>query len=450
MFRATTRHVSSLPRASWNLYLPIILLGLIILGITAIPAGASESISPNSGTEINECTTINESGEYVLAGDLHGNPSGSCLEISDTESVVLDGKGYAIRNVRMGVDIRDSSNIVVKNLSVNGSETYGIGIWHSESVEVHGNTISDTGTRQGWQNNSIHAWESTNIEIYDNTIINTLGRSDGIYVARVSSTHIYQNKVENASSNGINVIQSENIGIYKNNLSNIGRRSGANISGNSGITSWNSSDIEIYTNTLVNTSNVGIRTGRTNDVYIYRNNLINTHWWSIFPGKGKNIVIDQNTVKHPDTDGNAIAFSKVIKVTTTNNSIDQTRYGIEAKPNSTDVVIRGNNITNTVECSIEAEGGKDGRVNNVVIEDNFIESAGPLGVWVNTSDIVVRNNIVKHARGLGMYVKGIDGNVEIYGNLFFNSRWAAIRTDETHGNLRIYENDFQRLHVGFR
>lgn len=354
---------------------------LVVFALSTSPSvvsGSTESGSINqNSTEISECQRISEPGRYVLTRDIDGVDNQPCIEIVGTESVVFDGNGFAIRQARLGVKILDSSNVVVKNLAVNESKRVGIGILGSESIEIYGNNISNTGTGQGWLNNSIHSWESSNIEIYDNTVVNS--------------------------------------------------------------------------------SNYGIYAGRTTDGTIYGNTVINAHW-SIFTAESKHIVIDENTVKNPATNGNAIAGTHIINVTVTNNFINQTRYGIEAKPNSTDVVIRDNVIRNTVLCSIEAEGhnpGKSnnvepGRVTDVIIEGNFMESTGPLGVWVNTSDIVVRNNTVKNASGLGMYVRGIDGPVEIYRNTFINSGSAAIRINGTQGYLHIYENDFRHLDTGLR
>ena len=378
MRRSITYHASFLNRILSTLGKLLILFGLLSLAVIATIPGGGESISDDSAKELNNCTKISESGVYKLAADLDGESDEPCLEIIGTDSVVLDGNGFTINDAGFGLEIRGSSNVTIKNFTINNSEISGIGVFASNSIDIRSNRISNTGRVETWRNNSIHIWDSGEVEIRDNTVVNTLGYSDGVYVGKSNSVKIAGNHIENASFRGVGVLQSNNIDIFG------------------------------------------------------------------------------NTVQNPGTIGWGIMMHNVLNVTARDNLINRALYGIEAKQNSTDVLIRGNYISNTTLCSIEAEGHNPeeseypGRVSNVVIENNVIESAGPLGVWVNTSNIIVRNNTVKNAIGLGMYIQGIDGPVEIYGNVFINSTSAAIRINDTQDHLYIYENEFRQLETGLR
>lgn len=361
---------------SGNRFRLLLALLWVVLTLSLGPSIVAGSDGPGSTstdiTKITECGEITEPGRYELTKDIENDRESPCIEITGADSVVFDGNGYTIEEGRVGVRIRDSTDVVVKYLSVNESKRSGLTIWDSEDIEIHGNTITKTGTDQIWWNNSIHSWKSSDVDIYDNTVLNSFGHSDGIYVGRGSDVNIYENQIENASFRAISSLES------------------------------------------------------------------------------KNIVIDRNSVENPDTDGWGIMVHDIINITATNNSINRAMYGIEAKENSTDVVFKNNEITNTTLCSLEAEGSNTGAVSNVVIADNTVESAGPLGIWVNTSNIIVTNNTVTDAHGLGMYIKGSDENIEIYGNKFINSNSAAIWINVTRANLHIYENDFRELSTGIQ
>lgn len=355
------------------------LLFVFVLGIApTVVSGIPQAGNSHTGSiTISDCQRISESGTYVLARDLEAASDSPCLEIIGTDSVVIEGNGFAVSKARVGVEIIESSGVVVRNLSVTDIDRVGIEIIESDSVEIHRNYLSNIGTAQQWPHNGIHSWRSTDLAIHDNTVVNS--------------------------------------------------------------------------------SNYGIYAGRTKNAKVRGNTVLNVHW-SIFTAQSNAILIERNTVENPDTNGNAIAGTHIVNVTVANNFINRTRYGIEAKPNSTDVVIRNNVIKNTDLCSIEAEGhdpgeagkAEPGRVSDVVIEDNVMNRTGPLGVWVNTSGIVVRNNTVRNAPGLGMYVRGVDGPVEISRNRFVNSGSAAIRINNTRGYLRIFENEIRDHETGLR
>lgn len=358
----------------YRLLIAMAVLGGIALGVG--PALASGQTATGGDAQVDdrltECTTITESGTYVVDAPIEADGRAPCIRVIGTDSVVIEGNGYTMRGGRIGLDIRDSREVSVRNLSVAEVALFGIGVWNSDSVELRGNAVSRTGTEQRWNNNSIHVWESTDVEIRGNTVVDSLGHSDGLYVGRSSDVTVTGNEVTDATMRSVGVLQSEHV------------------------------------------------------------------------------RIEGNAMANPGTVGRAVGVHDVVDVTVTGNSIEDARYGVEAKRNSTGVVIRDNDIANTTLCAIEAEGSREGRVTDVLIEDNRMDRTGPMGVWVNTTNIVVRNNTVTNAPGLGMYIRGVDDDVEVYRNTFVSSGLAAIHVNETRGGLHIYENEFRELHTGIR
>lgn len=107
---------------------PVIVAALVVLSVSAVGAVGTEALTAESGpTEIDSCTTINESGEYVITRDLTpqnyelgGEP---CIQVTASD-VVVDGQGHTVLDgveypaVRVNADDRRLSNVTVKNVEV--------------------------------------------------------------------------------------------------------------------------------------------------------------------------------------------------------------------------------------------------------------------------------------------------------------------------------------------
>lgn len=76
-------------------------------------------------TQLDECTTITESGRYELASDITHTSSGICLAIR-ARNVTLDGGGYTLSSTSdvdtVGVLVGSVRNVTVENLTVEGFE----------------------------------------------------------------------------------------------------------------------------------------------------------------------------------------------------------------------------------------------------------------------------------------------------------------------------------------
>lgn len=101
-----------------------VLLAVLVLGSAAVlgPGAAPAAARP---APIDDCGTIDESGEYVLTRNLTGD-GGTCIRIEGT-NVTLDGQGHTIRNG--GIDTADETgegirvaHLEIRNLRVPDGE----------------------------------------------------------------------------------------------------------------------------------------------------------------------------------------------------------------------------------------------------------------------------------------------------------------------------------------
>lgn len=337
-------------------------------------------------------------GPSVASGAAQASGGGNVTAISACTTIDEPGTYVLTRDLEAGetnpcVRIVGTDSVVVDGDGHTiGSARVGVGVRGSTNVVLRHLEVRRAGLT------GILVWGSERVEIRGNAVVNATGEDHG-----------FQN-------NSIHV--------------------------------WESTEVEIENNTIVDAANDGVYAGRASRVTIRSNTIENVSDRGVIVLESTNVTVDGNDVANPDTDGWGVEVHDVVDVTVADNVVTNTWYGIEAKNNSTDVVIRGNEITNTTRCSIAAEPSEDGSVRNVVIEDNVVERHAGIEVWTNAADVVVRNNVVRSSSSQGIRVKGIAGPVDIYGNTIVDSSSAAVRVADTHGNLRIYENDVRRHATG--
>ena len=218
---------------------------------------ASESLTVEPAPEaevIDRCTTITESGEYVLPTDITGSP-GDCIEVR-ADDVTLDGLGNTlispesggsvginatevddleIRNVGLenwdetvsfGIIIEDSSNVDIENVSAIGSD-FGIALRRVESFTVSeikvtennraglqvlegvegtitGVTALENALADGWQ--AIDVRSTENVELIDISAEGSPTDGDGIYIdSSVNRVSLSDSVAKNNDGTGIDI-----------------------------------------------------------------------------------------------------------------------------------------------------------------------------------------------------------------------------------------------------
>jgi len=94
-------------------------VAICLLGLLTVAAGTASAQS-SQGDEVSSCTTIRESGNYVVSQNITTESEGSCVVI-EANDVVLDGGGHGVRGgglpETVGIDVR-ADNVTVRDISV--------------------------------------------------------------------------------------------------------------------------------------------------------------------------------------------------------------------------------------------------------------------------------------------------------------------------------------------
>jgi hypothetical protein len=176
---------------------------LWIMPIRTVESQSFETIYIKADGSINPSTSaIQQSGNtYFLTADIAGNIT------VQKSNIVLDGKGYKVDSVAIGLDRTTSiSNVTVKNFTIDGTS----GLASSHSITSHFNNFG------------LLVFNGSNVLLTNNTIINT--RHPGVYVSTVginivggSSNKIIGNNLEN-NSDGLAFSHTQDNIITENNI----------------------------------------------------------------------------------------------------------------------------------------------------------------------------------------------------------------------------------------
>ncbi|WP_192498470.1 NosD domain-containing protein [Halorussus halophilus] len=185
----------SLPVASVAALVVAVAVAVAVAGVGTADFGASAT-DATAATEIDSCTTIEQSGTYVLTSDIEdgGNTaiSESCIEIR-ADGVTLDGDNHTLdgRGVSHTKGITVSANdVTIRNLGVND---WHYGIWVRDgSATIDG--VRTFSNAYGVRLQNAKGSTVTNATVEDNLI--------GIYADSGTGLSVEEN---NLSGNQIDV-----------------------------------------------------------------------------------------------------------------------------------------------------------------------------------------------------------------------------------------------------
>lgn len=384
------------------------IFGVILILLVAGTGSATTSIDrtdeSTDGFVIDECTTIVQSGRYILDSDLTAEDRDFCIIVEDADDVILDAQNHTIRGeLRAAVFVIRSRNVTVRNIVSNDTTRAGIRVEKSENILLEGNTVKNT-------QRALFLRHSENLHVREN-LIQGVGLRD-----------------ESDIDSGISFRHSQNITVEYNQI--FGTASAVSITNSSAI---------LARGNLLEKNVYGIQMRKFSHDIVVRGNVIRNH--SLCPMDVKNssdILIDDNYMEQYG--GLGLEFNASY-VTISNNVLkDSSEYGIAVATGSRHVTITNNTVVNSSRyAGIRVYGS----VSDVMITRNTITNNTPTGLLVKEDAfrITIRNNSIISNDGNGIVIRPRVSDVQITGNRILDNSEKAIDSGVSDGV--VIENNIQ-------
>jgi len=181
---------------------------LLAVGLAGV--GSAQS----TATELDGCTTIDEPGNYVLAGDVTNSTDGVCLDIQ-SDNVTVDGNGSVVEGNGTGIGVGvdgNVSNVTVSNLTT-GNWSTGVQSANATDVTATNVTASNNG-------NGIVSTNASRALLTDNTV--SANDVDGVVVNESETVLLARNNVTDNGDDGLDIDESDGIVAAANTLSGNG------------------------------------------------------------------------------------------------------------------------------------------------------------------------------------------------------------------------------------
>ena len=349
----------------WNRISTIVVVLLVILslGYSAGAIDVSSKVIQAQPTAIDSCTTITESGRYVLTQDVENATDDTCIEIR-TSDVVLNGNGHTID-----------------------------GDQNASTFNAFQNATNETGTHPDmpdWKNIGITVNASGSLS---NVTVQQLTVTDwffGVYYNNVTQGTI-QNVTISGSGDGLSLYDTTEILVTDNTLEeNIGT---AFIGDGVNSTEFRSNAVE---------SNA--------DGVLFYNSVRNRTGFVGYDGPVTNNAIVNNTIRSNGLDGVFIDTGQnnsIIENTISNNEFN----GILVSYNSNDNTIAGNQLSGNGHSGIAlaVNSSRNRLVDNVITNttgaDELSAAYGyAAGIVLNeSSDNLIRNTTIRNSTNWAYY-----------------------------------------------
>ncbi|WP_137286517.1 Hvo_1808 family surface protein [Halorussus salinisoli] len=359
--------------------------GVVGAGGVAGTGGQAANAPQAQFTVLTSCTTITESGTYVLGSDVENSSADTCIEIRAND-VVLDGDGNVVDGA-ISVDSEQAAERFFQTDALRPQTGIGVSIAGVSNVTVRNLTLTDW--RWGAVADSLRQGRFTGVRVADTAFGVTALRSPGIEVADGESVRnaVFGVGVFGGSRSRVtNVTASENgvVGVYQGGsraptLSNVTARdndvagvlldgtrgatvSAASVAGNRfGVYLFETTDSEVTGATATESDTAGIYAVNATGTRVADSEATNNRLAG---------VLLQGTVGG--------------EVTTTNAS--RSRYGVYLF--STDDTTVTDSTSNDGVMGVFVRNSSGGAVVNNTVLDNSVD-----GVFLeNSTDVRVENN----------------------------------------------------------
>jgi|GEM_PF-2294659 len=401
----------------------------------------------NDAPTITGCRVLEESGTYVLDGDVTNGSASGCIDVAASD-VVIEGQGYTLdgldESTGRGVAITGSgiSNVTVRNLTVtrfdpgvtvedatgvtlqdvtatgNGdagvsldavadatildsdlSDNYGQGLWAeptSGSLAVRHTTISSNGEGGGGYSGLYVGFTGADVAIENNTVYANPGEGIGVY--DTPGAVISNNTIPNNGGPGVEVgLGSDDATVVDNTLtSNLrGVRVGSTVPGGFAA----ADGVTVTANDVSDSEEEGIHVLGSENVVVSDNHVENVGTGTpVPPPFAINVTAsDAATVASNTVENNPVGGIQLVDSTAgtvRDNDVSDGDFGLVAS-NATRATLANNTATSSDDYGIHVLGGSD------VLVRNNTATANELGLRITrTTNVTAHGNDVS-ANGNG-------------------------------------------------
>ncbi|QLG28628.1 right-handed parallel beta-helix repeat-containing protein [Halorarum halophilum] len=187
-----------------------VVMAVALVASAGVVVGARQAAA--EPTEIDSCTVIDESGEYVLTRDVARNGTAGdapmpCIEIRASD-VTLDGDGYAVRTdgdtsdaERTGISVGANStlhNVSLRDVTVGGEGGDNV---RYEGV-VGGQLVNVTSSESGGTTSGVVVADSRAVRIRNSTFSTDSSFGNGIVLSRSEGVSVVNNTFTDVSTEG--------------------------------------------------------------------------------------------------------------------------------------------------------------------------------------------------------------------------------------------------------
>lgn len=330
-----------------------------------------------------------------------GLAEGGGMRIGSTTNALISNNHTD--NSAIGIDVRNSSKLAVRGNSANGNTAWGIHFYNVQDSEISSNTASDNLRYCAWGNGTVgpgcdaggimlQSGSSRNL-IQDNTISGSNG--NGIFVKAHGTpcgdgNTIQGNTISGSLYNAIELSFCRDNKIEANHITNsldgiwLGFATNNAVTGNQlqdlanhGIISWNSSDNNISTNTIINS-----REG----LYFYSSDYDRQQFFFV-QGSPEDHTSRGNCLCDNTLTGNQVAAIHL------NNSLKNQITQNRLTNNGVNFVMEGNTAGNIIQDNT-IQGGSYNIVPQAIQNASFLDAPRALSIYDTRGHPLTRQEFI--------------------------------------------------------
>lgn len=352
----------------------VVFVAVVVLAVASFVAFAGTAAAQEA---VDECTVIDEAGEYELTEDISSTET--CIEITSSD-VNFDGNGFNVTGLN---DPEGEAGIFANGTASTDAEI--------ENVTVENVTVQDWDPGLGTVSQGVRYGNVTEGTVRG---VTALGNTIGVDVRESTDVLVTENDLfaPDSGATGVQVIESSVVEVDDNEVVNLGV----------GVELEQTTDIRVTDNVL--DSETGVNDG-------------------FFFGGSENLTVIDNRIEKPDED---LFLFEGMQLFGTSNSTIKGNNILESQGNGIllsdggDSAIRNNTVTESSSSGIRIDSSS-----NNTVRENTVEDGGFIGINIfpdADDNLVVDNEVHGHTGNEGILSQNSANNT-IRDNVATDNNW---------------------------